>query len=66
LQQAWPECAVGARGFKEFVAIKASYMMAFLEAVQVKYGGIEQFVMDMMGMSKADIEAVRAILRGDS
>jgi hypothetical protein len=41
-------------------------MMAFLEAVRVKYGGMEQFVMDVMVMSKADTEAVRAILRGDS
>jgi protein tyrosine/serine phosphatase len=66
LQQAWPECAVGAPGFKEFVAIKASYMMAFLEAVRVKYGGMEMFVTDVMGMSKVDVEVVRAVLRGES
>ncbi|GFF52605.1 tyrosine-protein phosphatase [Aspergillus udagawae] len=66
LQQAWPECAPGAAGFKEFSAIKASYMMAFLEAVQVKYGGMERFAMDVIGMSKADVEAVRAVLRGES
>ncbi|KAF7169282.1 hypothetical protein CNMCM5623_002078 [Aspergillus felis] len=64
LQQAWPECAPGAAGFKEFGSIKASYMMAFLEAVQGKYGGMEMFV-DVIGMSKADVEAVRAVLRGE-
>ncbi|KAF4232344.1 hypothetical protein CNMCM8980_005132 [Aspergillus fumigatiaffinis] len=66
LQQAWPECAAGAPGFKEFVAIKASYMMTFLEAVRVKYGGMEMFVTDVMGMSKVDVEVVRAVLRGES
>ncbi|KAF7587220.1 hypothetical protein BBP40_007533 [Aspergillus hancockii] len=66
LQQAWPECAPGTVGFKEFAVIKASYMMAFLEAVEVKYGGMEMFVVDAIDMSKADVEAVRAVLRGDS
>ncbi|GIK02965.1 hypothetical protein Aspvir_007030 [Aspergillus viridinutans] len=61
-----PERAPGAAGFKQFAAIKASYMMAFLEAVQVKYGGMETFVVDVIGMSKADVEAVRAVLRGES
>ncbi|RHZ73069.1 hypothetical protein CDV55_103371 [Aspergillus turcosus] len=42
LQQAWPECAAGAVGFKEFADTKASYMMTFLEAVKVKYGGMEK------------------------
>ncbi|KAF7182147.1 hypothetical protein CNMCM7691_001535 [Aspergillus felis] len=66
LQQAWPECAPGAAGFKEFASVKASYMMAFLEAVQEKYGGMEKFVVDVICMSKADVEAVRAVLRGES
>ncbi|RLM01967.1 hypothetical protein CFD26_108889 [Aspergillus turcosus] len=66
LQQAWPECAAGAAGFKEFADTKASYMMTFLEAVKVKYGGMEKFVVDVIGMSKADIEALRGVLRGES
>jgi protein tyrosine/serine phosphatase len=35
LQQAWPECDAGAVWFKECPDTKASYMMAFLEAVKV-------------------------------
>jgi uncharacterized protein YodC (DUF2158 family) len=41
-------------------------MMTFLEAVRVKYGGMEMFVTDVMGMSKVDVEVVRAVLRGES
>jgi hypothetical protein len=37
-------------------------MMAFLEAVKVKYGGMEIFV---TGMSKADVEILRTVLRGE-
>lgn len=53
-------------GFKEFAGTKASYIMAFLEAVKVKYGGMEKFVVDVIGMSKADVEALQAVLRGES
>ncbi|KAF7118251.1 hypothetical protein CNMCM5793_007657 [Aspergillus hiratsukae] len=66
LQQAWPECAAGAVGFKEFSDTTASYMMAFLGAVKVKYGGMEKFVVDVIGMSKADVEALWTVLRGKS
>jgi hypothetical protein len=40
-------------------------MMAFLEAVKVKYCGMEIFVMNATGMSKADVEILRTVLRGE-
>lgn len=40
-------------------------MIAFLEAVKVKYGGMDMSVMNVTGLSKADVEILQTVLRGE-
>jgi hypothetical protein len=52
-------------GQRKFAATEASYMIAFLEAVKVKYGGMDMSVMNVTGLSKADVEILQTVLRGE-
>jgi protein tyrosine/serine phosphatase len=46
-------------GFNDFLSIKSSYMLAFLEAVRKEYGGIEGYLQSRLKFSQEDIEKIQ-------
>lgn len=50
-------------GVKALLAIRPSYILAFLESVRKEYGGIEGYVQSRLKFSPAEIEKIKASIR---
>ncbi|GES56964.1 tyrosine phosphatase [Aspergillus terreus] len=59
-----PDWKVGAPGFSEFVNVKASYMLEFLDALRARYGSIEGYVTSRLGLSNEDVDKIKLALKG--
>ncbi|GAB1212873.1 hypothetical protein ATERTT37_002022 [Aspergillus terreus] len=59
-----PDWKVGAPGFSEFVNVKASYMLEFLDALRERYGSIEGYVTSRLGLSDEDVDKIKLALKG--
>jgi hypothetical protein len=51
-------------GMQEFVQVRGEFILAFLEEVEGKFGGVEGWVRNVLGFSKDDVERVREVLTG--
>ncbi|KAF2117525.1 protein-tyrosine phosphatase-like protein [Lophiotrema nucula] len=52
-------------GMAEFAQVKAEFMLATLEMVDEKYGGMEGYVKRELGFSDEDVEKIKKNLRGE-
>ncbi|KAL5365831.1 protein-tyrosine phosphatase-like protein [Aspergillus floccosus] len=58
-----PDWKVGAPGFSEFVNVRASYMLEFLDALRARYGSIEGYVKYRLGLSDEDVDKIKLALK---
>lgn len=52
-------------GMKEFVQVKDEFILAMLDAVEEKYGGVEGYVRKELGFGEDEIEEMKRVLRGE-
>ena len=52
-------------GMSEFVQVRGKFMLGFLDAVQEKWGGVEGYVVEVLGIGKEGVERMRGVLRGE-
>jgi hypothetical protein len=51
-------------GFYNLIGMKPEYWEAFVEGMQEKYGGIEEYVVGGLGLSREDVEVIKKNLSG--
>ena len=49
----------------EFVQVRGEFILRLLDAVQEKWGGVEGYVVEVLGIGKEGVERVRGVLRGE-
>ncbi|KAF2035522.1 hypothetical protein EK21DRAFT_84573 [Setomelanomma holmii] len=53
-------------GIREFVQVKGEYILAFLDAVAERYGGVRGYVRDVLVFEEDEVVAMELVLRGES
>ncbi|CAO2658668.1 Nn.00g063910.m01.CDS01 [Neocucurbitaria sp. VM-36] len=51
-------------GMHEFTQVKGDFILGLLDAVELKYGGMEGYVIEVLGFGVEDLGAVKSVLRG--
>jgi protein tyrosine/serine phosphatase len=51
-------------GMQEFVQVRGEFILAFLEQVEERFGGVEGWVRNVLGFGEEDVERVRGVLTG--
>ncbi|KAJ5091075.1 hypothetical protein NUU61_005945 [Penicillium alfredii] len=59
-----PEWTVETPGWQEYTNIKRSHILAFLAAMQTRYGGVEGFVQSQLGFTSQEVGQIQQVLRG--
>jgi hypothetical protein len=53
-------------GMAEFVQVKGEFILALLDIVGRKYGGVEAYVKDVLGFDAEDVADIKCILKGEN
>lgn len=53
-------------GIAEMFTIKGDIMLSFLEMLEERWGGVEGYMKEELGLTDADRQIIRANLRGDN
>jgi protein tyrosine/serine phosphatase len=53
-------------GMAEFVQVKGEFILALLDIVDRKYGGVEAYVRDVLGFDAEDVADIKGVLKGES
>lgn len=52
-------------GMHEFTQMKGEFILGLLDAVDLKYGGMEGYVIAVLGFEVEELDVIRSVLRGE-
>ncbi|KAJ4365172.1 hypothetical protein N0V83_008790 [Neocucurbitaria cava] len=52
-------------GMHEFTQVKGDFILGLLDAVDLKYGGMERYAIAVLGFEVEELDVVKSVLRGE-